>query len=346
MKKGVKVALVLAAAIGVAGVGMTVGGIAAGAVNEDTSGVGNNWLVRWLRDHSARMKTYTIETEEGDIFVSDSDENITWDYFGPEEQIYRIEVTAETADVIVRNVEETTLPGDLEDGTIPVGVWKDQNDSSSVESHVEDGVLYVNCTAGDYHSGDNWGTEIMICLPEEGISQLSVSSDLGNVDLTDNLRIGTLEADLGAGNLDSGDQVFINESAVVSCGSGDIDVQDLTCLGDMQVSLDLGNAYLGFQNLGGGLDMTMGSGNVQIELPGDETDYNYDLSTGTGTITCGDLDSDSSDWGYYGGSHAGSSGDHIFQSGIGASMQLTNNPGGSTITVRNGLGDIDLSFMD
>ena len=211
---------------------------------------------------------------------------------------------------------------------------------------MEDGVLYINCTAGDYYSGDDWGTEIRICLPEEGISQLSVSSDLGNVDLTDSLRIGTLEADLEAGNLDIGDQVFINESAAVSCGSGDIDVRDLTCLGDMQVSLDLGNAYLGFQDLGGSLDVTMGSGNGEIELPGDEADYNYDLSTGTGNIDFGDWGSDDDDWEHHTEFYPDGSENHVFQSGIGATMQLTNIPGGSTITVTNGLGDISISFAD
>ena len=328
MKKGVKVALVLAAAIGVAGVGMTIGGIAAGAVHEDTSGVGNNWLVRFLRDHTTRTRTYTTEIPEEDVVFSDMGEEITWEHFGPEEQISRIEVTAQAADVTVRGVEEMARNGDMpdmEDGTVSIRLCREQNSSSGAEYRVEDGVLYVDCNTGDddlYRSGKE--PELTICLPEETAFQMGLSVGAGNVELTDGVQLETLDADLGAGDLKISDAVCISEGAVLSCSAGNIEAGDMICWGGLEASVDLGDVYLGFRNLDGNLDVTMGTGSIRMDLPGIETDYDYDLSTGTGDITCGD---------------------HVSQSAIGASMQLTNNPGGSTITVRNGLGDIDISFV-
>ena len=60
MKNGVKIALVLAGALAVTGIGMTVGGMAAGAFDEDTPGFEKNRLVQWLR-----RRTHDVVTVEG-----------------------------------------------------------------------------------------------------------------------------------------------------------------------------------------------------------------------------------------------------------------------------------------
>ena len=103
MKNGVKIALVLAGALAVTGIGMTVGGMAAGAFDEDTPGFEKNRLVQWLR-----RRTHDVVTVEGsEELPSDpadweayrARDEVDWKSFGAEEAIWRVEVEGDVLEL-------------------------------------------------------------------------------------------------------------------------------------------------------------------------------------------------------------------------------------------------------
>lgn len=363
MKNGVKAVLVLAAALGAAGAGMAIGGVAAGALDED-SGIGNNWLARMLRQ---RTRSY-VQVEQ-DVSSGDSDwgsynagDVFAWESFEAEEEFQRIEVTADMADVIVRNADEFLAAdsagglSEVQEGAVAVRTCKKQGDQSELDMHAENGTLYVSAVYDRetfYQSDDDY-PEITLYLPAGVISQLLITSETGDADLAGTLQIGTLETHLGTGDIyvgnDIGNPVRVAEDAILSCEAGDIDAGTLECMGDMQISMDIGDVDLMFASLGGSLDLETGTGEVDMILPyaengNNQSVYNYNLSTGVGTIACAEWDI------YTGGGqgHHEESGheehdNHYMQSGVGADLQLTNNPGGSNITVKCGVGDISISF--
>ena len=131
MKNGVKIALVLAGALAVTGIGMTVGGMAAGAFDEDTPGFEKNRLVQWLR-----RRTHDVVTVEGsEELPSDpadweayrARDEVDWKSFGAEEAIWRVEVEGDVLELEIRNADEslmddsdgeqeTLLPGGAQSG--------------------------------------------------------------------------------------------------------------------------------------------------------------------------------------------------------------------------------------
>ena len=175
------------------------------------------------------------------------------------------------------------------------------------------------------------------------------------------LQLDQLDLSVGTGNLELGDDsgavICIAESAVLNCSMGDVDAGLLECLGDMQIAVNMGDADLTFLTLNGNLSVENGAGDVDVELPFPGTDdwadsLNYSLSTGMGEISCDAWEfyeehrmSSEETWEHGGEVHGGDSGNHFSDSGVNQDLQLTNNPGGSTITIQSKTGDISVSYL-
>ena len=171
MKNGVKIALVLAGALAVTGIGMTVGGMAAGAFDEDTPGFEKNRLVQWLR-----RRTHDVVTVEGsEELPSDpadweayrARDEVDWKSFGAEEAIWRVEVEGDILELEIRNADESLMDdSDGEQETLlPGGAavrsrWR-KGTQPTVDVHVQDGVLYVSVEAGTM----GWGKTALRRLP-------------------------------------------------------------------------------------------------------------------------------------------------------------------------------------
>lgn len=371
MKNGVKIALVLAGALAVTGIGMTVGGMAAGAFDEDTPGFEKNRLVQWLR-----RRTHDVVTVEGsEELPSDpadweayrARDEVDWKSFGAEEAIWRVEVEGDVLELEIRNADESLMDdSDGEQETLlPGGAavrsrWR-KGTQPTVDVHVQDGVLYVSVEAGTDGMGENGAPEVTVYLPGGEVSQLAADLDVGTAELEGMLQLDQLDLSVGTGNLELGDDsgavICIAESAVLNCSMGDVDAGLLECLGDMQIAVNMGDADLTFLTLNGNLSVENGAGDVDVELPFPGTDdwadsLNYSLSTGMGEISCDAWEfyeehrmSSEETWEHGGEVHGGDSGNHFSDSGVNQDLQLTNNPGGSTITIQSKTGDISVSYL-
>lgn len=358
MKNGVKIVLVLAVTLGVAGTGMAIGGAAAGAVRaEEMSGEAVKGPFRWLREIFSEFGQvrHTTEWETGDAYASyDSEEMIDWKSFGSEEMISRIEVTADAANVRI-SMGNSDLAGeeseDIPAGEVVVKTCRRYEDQSEANMEVNDGVLYIT----EEHDGEtsyqktDTCPEITVYLPEGMCPELKVASTLGSIELEEVSEVSGLDLSAGTGNIYIENEeeipVRIAGDALLSCNVGEIDAYAMECLGNMQVSMNIGDTELEFWDLEGDLNVESATGDVDVTLPRSAGDglsgqYNYSLTASLGEISC-------TEWELYETLHSDmtDAGNYFSDSGVGQKLQLTNNPEGSNITVQNQLGDISVSSL-
>ena len=321
MKRGIKAVLILAAVLGCAGIGLTVGGVAAGTAQGVTRAALD--IQKWMPARWYSFRGDQIESREQTLI-------------GEEEHVTDVVITADVADVTVhllneKNRKECGVEASAKAGSILVEttpLLKEDYEGRYVSVYAEDGVLYIDAHY-DYENQEK-SPKIDVYLPEDQSLSLQIDLGAGDVDLEDGVSLEELNAKVQ---------------------TGDLDAEMLKCLGNADIQADLGDVSLNFTELSGDLYAYMGVGDIEVDLPGEMADYNFDLSVGIGSLECGNIiydaeDEDEDEWHDDEDEHHAGHGvtSHIAQSGLGSELQLTNNPGGSTITIQTDVGDLEVSF--
>ncbi|MEG0352992.1 MAG: DUF4097 family beta strand repeat-containing protein [Cellulosilyticaceae bacterium] len=123
--------------------------------------------------------------------------------------------------------------------------------------------------------------EAIIYLPREAfIEELDIDMGMGNSKVT-GIQVDKLDLDCGMGSVDLVG-VSLNK-AYIEGGMGEISATDIVSNG-LNVSMGMGSVNIQGE-VRGLTDIEGGMGELKLTTVGKETDYNYDLSKGMGTIS-------------------------------------------------------------
>lgn len=351
MKNGTKFVLILAAVLAIVGVGLTIGGFAAGAarelskaIYEDDHGILHRMMESGYFDHGIiPFGTDTNETvydsglsgHQGTevseaAYDSGSSEVYTGKgtyqtFIGPEENINEIVVEADAADLIVCSAADAKHMPD--DETILVEVTlNDRRQNCYIDA--ENNELYIketNDTSSTVFTKNlsQKYAEIKIYLPEQkSYGLFSVDADAGDITLKSNMDCDNVTIDLDAGDIKADHKMYVSGDMDIFCDVGDVEIDNIVCGGNLMITMNVGDLEL-YCDVTGNLDAQCDVGDMDIHLPGIMEDYNYDISVDTG-----ELDGMGYEKGF----------------GFGKDIQLTNNPSGSTIILQSNVGDVELHF--
>ncbi len=266
------------------------------------------------------------------------------DTFSADKDISSITVDIQYGDVKIYNGDEDGKK--LEDGEILVEK-KICEDLQTIEVSAAYGTLNI---IEDYsgldslNNVDYWndqGGEIKIYVAEGvTLDKVSIVNGAGDISIDRDLDIRELSVDMGAGDFSSDGSIQVSERMNITNGMGDIDLESVTCQGDAYIQTNAGDVNMQAEVSGdlsitngagdvnmqgkvsGNLNISNGTGDIGILLTGEMEHYNYDISTGVGDVKVNGQKYE----------------------GIGQEVVQNYNPGGSTITVENGAGDIELDI--
>lgn len=126
-------------------------------------------------------------------------------------------------------------------------------------------------------------TRITVSIPKEmrfetlNLNIGAADADFEMLDITCN----QLFIDVGAGSV-SADSFVVDGQMEITIGAGDVDIEDGTYQ-DVKLDVGVGEMSLGGK-VNGNITGHSGMGSLDLELRGNETDYNYDLSCGLGEL--------------------------------------------------------------
>lgn len=223
-----------------------------------------------------------IQENTGNVHY-DLDDNMDFDEDYPiqEGDVERFDLG--TADAGITELE-------LEAGGCSVEVKSSEDEHFYVEAagmrrfqgYVEENTLTVRGTAK--YTTNNWKGSITLYVPE-GYHWEQATLELGAGSLeAEKMFADNLEAHVGAGQMVF-DELNADQS-VFDCGMGQLIAEQLRSrvvdatvgMGSLQLTGDVTEQLTG--------ECSMGE--LQLELSGAQTDYNYDLSCGMGELTVGD----------------------------------------------------------
>lgn len=155
-------------------------------------------------------------------------------------------------------------------------------------SQVKDGVWYIDCKLkmrqGKFNSFFTKYAEIEITVPENTILyDASINIGMSDVVMSD-LTFKEAEITVGMGEAElSG--IVIEDEGEISIGQGETHLENFV---GKDVTIDCGlGTVSGDATITGESEFTCGIGTIELELTGEETDYNYELSCGIGSIKLG-----------------------------------------------------------
>lgn len=315
MKKFTKFCLIFALVLVILGVVCVIGGFASGATRAT------------LRSyHLWEYDFLDLDENEIDDAVSIGDFQTSKQEISAQENIREIRIDVKAADVTFDTTDSAAEK--IPEGTILVETRVREN-LQKIEISIEEGVLYISEKTESgliekylNNLGDNCA-KVKIYLPKTLVPDLvEIESGVGDLSAQDNLEIRKLTAQLGVGDIRFSGKVRILESMNISSGVGDIKLDDIDCQGDLETYSGVGDLSV-YGTVTGNMTSESGTGDMEIYLKGDKDSYNYDISNGTGEMEING---------------------HEYE-GVSHEYQVTNNPGGSTITLDGGVGDIEL-FID
>ena len=281
MRKFSKVVLVIAAAVGVVGIGLTIGGVSMGAtitgLNLSKDGLGS--AVR----QTAKYVSFGDEDDWNQDW-DEIDESDSKEAAGTNGEIYLFDGVSKL-DLSIRTGE--LYLKEYNGNEIKVEVSGKDREKVRVGQEGETLVLESIGRVQD--------REITVSYPKKmEFEDASVDVAAGTVNLDDDFYAKKLEVSVAAGEF-SNDGAVTAEKADISVGTGNVDLDNLNV-----------------QNL----EADCGIGNIDLDINGKESDYDYEISCSAGEIDIGDSS--------YSGighekkiSNPGSSGKMTFDCGVG-----------------------------
>lgn len=291
MKKFTKLSLGCAIACAVAGIGLSAAGIAMGA-----AGTGKEVLAKVLDDTwSSENINWSVEVLRGK----------DWDDLDDWEEWSNSAVPEHSGDVYVYEFEE--IP-DLElDVSADEVIFKEYDgtgirvETDDEKEHVrvrQDGSSLKIKSLTKHH-----GTEITVFYPEGAeFREWDLNVGAGSLKIENDLSVKELDIEVGAGWLVSDGVLTVTEMNI-EVGAGKVEINALDAVS---------------------LDADCGLGTLEINVAGDETDYNYHAECKMGSLEIGDTSYD----------------------GISEEKSVRNTNAKRNMELECGMGNIDISFID
>lgn len=272
MKKFTKISLIVAAAM--LGTGLLLSGIAA------LMGAGYGTMHRMSMDGEfdvwgIHVRPYGIYFGSDNDIIFGNDETGTYQT-GSEfsaSEVNNIEVDVDAASIYVKpSTDVDKISVELKHGRERYYSCVLDGDTLKIE--------YDQKNYRYYHKSP----EITIYLPaEKYFKMLDFSIGAAEMEFEDQTVIcDKLTIDVGAGRLEA-ERFDVAELLDIEIGAGEVIVDDGT-FGKVKIDCAMGNVELSGK-LNGDLTGSCSMGNIEIELDGDEEDYNYDLSCSMGELT-------------------------------------------------------------
>lgn len=252
MKKSSKVMLLIAAVVGVAGIGMSIGGVAMGATIAGLN------LSKYGFSDAIKKTTKYVSLDDKDSWEQDWDE-IT--QLGPVETDGDKEIfeTAPTSEL------EFSLSGDelkfqsYDGDKLRIEVTGSKKDK--VRIGTEDDSLILETT------GRSQNREITVSYPENvRFKETSIDVAAGTVTMCDEFRTDDLDVSVAAGEFTNAGKISVVNDTTITVGTGNVELSEL----------DIYN-----------LEVDCGIGNVDLDILGKEADYNYEISCSAGNVDIG-----------------------------------------------------------
>lgn len=198
----------------------------------------------------------------------------------------------ETAEQIssegIRNIELALGAGtfiieekEAADGVIEISI----SGIGDCDYFVEGDTLHMEGFKGlkwtDYNNADN--NRIEVRVPKgSSFDEVDIETGASMMEIS-NIRIGKLDATVGAGALYLQNMEMEKLSAEI--GAGQMEVSGIT-VKDAEFDVGVGECIFGGA-ITGKLDVECGMGNMEFMLKGHETDHNYEIECGAGSIQIG-----------------------------------------------------------
>ena len=252
MKKSSKVMLLIAAVVGVAGIGMSIGGVAMGATIAGLN------LSKYGFSDAIKKTTKYVSLDDKDSWEQDWDE-IT--QLGPVETDGDKEIfeTAPTSEL------EFSLSGDelkfqsYDGDKLRIEVTGSKKDK--VRIGTEDDSLILETT------GRSQNREITVSYPKNvRFKETSIDVAAGTVTMCDEFRTDDLDVSVAAGEFTNAEKISVANDTTITVGTGNVELSEL----------DIYN-----------LEVDCGIGNVDLNILGKEADYNYEISCSAGNVDIG-----------------------------------------------------------
>lgn len=261
MKRFLKVSMLIALVMLLAGVLLTVAGRAAGGRRQLSQLISEKFLVTFYSNG------------DGGIEFDDSRE-IWTDDFQEELSGQPGKLNIEAAGISVRVME-------TEEKKIQV----EGKNSEKVQCYVEDDTLYVKARGREELLKDEASLGVVYLYLPSGMQFEEAAIDLGAGEVNmDVLNTGRLDCSVGAGSLNitrpQADTVYLD------LGMGEINLYEAT-LKDVELDVGMGAAYLD-GSITGDVTGACGMGSLIMALAGAEEEHNYKVRTSMGSVSIGE----------------------------------------------------------
>ena len=261
MKRFLKVSMLIALVMLLAGVLLTVAGRAAGGRRQLSQLISEKFLVTFYSNG------------DGGIEFDDSRE-IWTDDFQEELSGQPGKLNIEAAGISVRVME-------TEEKKIQV----EGKNSEKVQCYVEDDTLYVKARGREELLKDEASLGVVYLYLPSGMQFEEAAIDLGAGEVNmDVLNTGRLDCSVGAGSLNitrpQADTVYLD------LGMGEINLYEAT-LKDVELDVGMGAAYLD-GSITGDVTGACGMGSLTMALAGAEEEHNYKVRTSMGSVSIGE----------------------------------------------------------
>ena len=253
MRKFSKVVLVIAAAVGVTGIGLTVGGASMGATIAGLN------LSKYGFGSAVRQVTKYTDTGDKDDWKQD------WDEIDESDAT---ESSGTTGDVYliddVSKLDFSISAGELSfkeyDGN-EIKIEVSGKHREKVRVGQEGDTLVLEST------GRSQDREINVSYPKKmEFEDASIDVAAGTVNLGDDFFAKKMDVSVAAGEL-TNDSTITAEKADITVGTGNVDLENVK----VQT-----------------LEADCGIGNIDLGIDGKESDYDYEISCAAGSIDIGD----------------------------------------------------------
>ncbi|BCJ94733.1 hypothetical protein acsn021_23020 [Anaerocolumna cellulosilytica] len=269
------------------------------------------WFGEKATTETAKKDTVpkTSYKDERDWDEDDWDEYEDNEGIGSWEEADRKDIYNDSLDYPISYKKVDSLKLDVSSGTVTIKEGEtfsvDVNEAGAdyVKSEVSDGILKI--TDSGYFNADrndevhvisifgvkvrtdknniSWpdNTRIEITLPQEfKADKLTLSIGAGAIQ-ADSLKAKTAIVNVGAGRIRI-DELNVENASSYSVGAGELIIEDFT---GRDIDVECGIGAISLSGIIKGVnEVNCGIGSVEMDINGKEEDYNYDVSSGIGTV--------------------------------------------------------------
>jgi hypothetical protein len=242
-----------------------------------------NWDGTNGRDNQEEMHQDLLEHSDNEI-EEDKDETIFADSGKSSDDIKSLSLDITYGTVTIQegdsfDIEVNGMPEDAVKDTVENGVWNISDTLDKSEAENEISVFGFKISSSNSHPFK--AADIKLTVPEDYVFEnLDIILDAGTIK-ADNLSAQNADISVGAGSLKI-DELTAGNKSSYSIDTGELIINDLYAR-DTNMNCGVGNLRASGVITGDNY-VTCGIGNVDLDMDGDEEDYNYSIDCGIGTV--------------------------------------------------------------